>query len=135
MAHYKVTLEDTKHITTMEFYGKDFPLHPEEFSQFESLWQEDYARFLLQKDIGLLTIYYAKEDISLLWESNYNSIHAIYQHLNHQENPFAIFIYGDNRLWSGAYDDENGITVNPLLSRIRDVFNEAYLTLFEKEIL
>ena len=86
MAHYKVTLEDTKHITTMEFYGKDFPLHPEEFSQFESLWQEDYARFLLQKDIGLLTIYYAKEDISLLWESNYNSIHAIYQHLNHQEN-------------------------------------------------
>jgi len=128
MAHYKVSLEDTKYITTMEFYGKDFPIHPEEFAQTGSLWQEDYARFLLQKDIGLLTIYYAKEDTSLLWESSYDSIHDFYNHLNNRENPFAAFVYGDDRLWSGSYIDENGIIVNPLLSRIREVFNETYLT-------
>nr|WP_232592578.1 hypothetical protein [Streptococcus agalactiae] len=61
MSHYKISLEETEKVTTMEYYGKQFPVHPEEWEQYHSFWQEDYANFLLQKDIGLLTIYYEKK--------------------------------------------------------------------------
>ena len=78
MSHYKILLEETEKVTTIEYYGKQFPVHPEEWEQEHSFWQEDYARFLLQKDIGLLTIYDAKEDLSCLWEGRFATMHDVY---------------------------------------------------------
>ncbi|MGV3293864.1 hypothetical protein [Streptococcus pluranimalium] len=29
MSHYKISLEETETVTTIEYYGKQFPVHPE----------------------------------------------------------------------------------------------------------
>ncbi|ESR10619.1 hypothetical protein DIX60_10600 [Streptococcus iniae] len=92
MSHYKISLEETEKVTTIEYYGKQFPVHPEEWEQYHSFWQEDYARFLLQKDIGLLTIYYAKEDLSCLWEGRFKSMHDVHQKFNASNTPYYDLI-------------------------------------------
>ena len=92
MSHYKISLEETEKVTTIEYYGEQFPVHPEEWEQYHSFWQEDYARFLLQKDIGLLTIYYAKEDLSCLWEGYFKSMHDVHQKFNASNTPYYDLI-------------------------------------------
>lgn len=106
MSHYKISLEETETVTTIEYYGKQFPVHPEEWEQYHSFWQEDYARFLLQKDIGLLTIYYAKEDLSCLWEGRFASMHDVYQKFNASGTPYydLITMNGVNSLFEYDYD-------------------------------
>ncbi len=106
MSHYKILLEETEKVTTIEYYGKQFPVHPEEWEQEHSFWQEDYARFLLQKDIGLLTIYDAKEDLSCLWEGRFATMHDVYRKLNAPGTPSdydLIAMNGVNTLF--GYDD------------------------------
>lgn len=105
MSHYKISLEETETVTTIEYYGKQFPVHTEEWEQYHSFWQEDYARFLLQKDIGLLTIYYAKEDLSCLWEGRFASMHDVYQKFNASGAPYydLITINGVNSLFEYDY--------------------------------
>ncbi|MCC9878873.1 hypothetical protein HK152_03225, partial [Streptococcus agalactiae] len=106
MSHYKISLEETEKVTTMEYYGKQFPVHPEEWEQYHSFWQEDYANFLLQKDIGLLTIYYAKEDLSCLWEGRFTSMHDVYKKLNTSSTPSGydlIVMNGVNNLFEYDY--------------------------------
>lgn len=105
MSHYKISLEETEKVTTIEYYGKQFPVHPEEWEQYHSFWQEDYARFLLQKDIGLLTIYYAKEDLSCLWEGRFSTMHDVYQKFNASGAPYydLITMNGVNSLFEYDY--------------------------------
>ena len=106
MSHYKILLEETEKVTTIEYYGKQFPVHPEEWEQEHSFWQEDYARFLLQKDIGLLTIYDAKEDLSCLWEGRFATMHDVYRKFNAPGTPSdydLIAMNGGSALFE--YDD------------------------------
>lgn len=126
MSHYKISLEETEKVTTIEYYGKQFPVHPEEWEQDHSFWQEDYARFLLQKDIGLLTIYYAKEDLSCLWEGQFASMYDVYRKFNALGAPSdydLIAMNGVNTLFE--YDDAK---------TKQDVVNYCFLKRTESEL-
>lgn len=126
MSHYKISLEGTEKVTTMEYYGKQFPVHPEEWEQYHSFWQEDYANFLLQKDIGLLTIYYAKEDLSCLWEGRFTSMHDVYKKLNTSSTPSGydlIVMNGVNNLFEYDYAKTQ-----------QDIINYCFLKHTESEL-
>lgn len=84
---------------------------------------------MLQRDIGLLTIYDARYEQMILWQSSgyhFSSLHDIYTYLNEWSNPFETFIYGDGILESSFDKDENGNTTNFYLEKIREKFNRAY---------
>jgi len=132
VSHKKVRIEETELTVVIEYYGENFPVHPEEWKKYHSFWQEDYARFFIQKDVGLLTIYYAKQDLSLLWEGKFHSMHDVYAHLNERQNPFSAFIYGEPR-FEDAFRLEDGIVKNFYMSKIREVFNEAYHFIYKSQ--
>ena len=84
---------------------------------------------MLQRDIGLLTIYDARYEQTILWQSSgyrFSSLQDIYTYLNEWSNPFASFIYGDRILENSFGKDENGNTTNFYLEKIREKFNRAY---------
>jgi hypothetical protein len=122
---YRVNLEKDEKIIFFECFGDSFPIHEKEWEEHKSLFQEDYFRFVLQRDIGLLTIYDARYEQAFLWQSSgyhFSSLQDIYTYLNEWSNPFATFIYGDIILDK----DENGNTTNFYLEKIREKFNRAY---------
>lgn len=126
---YRVNLEKDEKIIFFECFGDSFPIHEKEWEEHKSLFQEDYFRFVLQRDIGLLTIYDARYEQTILWQSNgypFSSLHDIYTYLNERSNPFATFIYGDRILESSFDKDENGNITNFYLEKIREKFNRAY---------
>lgn len=126
---YRVNLEKDDKIIFFECFGDKFPIHEKEWEEYKSLFQEDYFRFVLQRDIGLLTIYDAEYEQMILWQSSgypFSSLHDIYTYLNEWSNPFATFIYGDRILESSFDKDENGNTTNFYLEKIREKFNRAY---------
>lgn len=126
---YRVNVEKDDKIIFFECFGDNFPIHEKEWEEHKSLFQEDYFRFVLQRDIGLLTIYDAEYEQTILWQSSghpFSSLHDIYTYLNEWPNPFATFIYGDRILESSFDKDENGNTTNFYLEKIREKFNRAY---------
>lgn len=126
---YRVNLEKDEKIIFFECFGDSFPIHEKEWEEHKSLFQEDYFRFVLQRDIGLLTIYDARYEQMILWQSGcypFSSLHDIYTYLNEWSNPFSTFIYGDRILENSFDKDENGNTTNFYLEKIREKFNRAY---------
>lgn len=126
---YRVNVEKDDKIIFFECFGDNFPIHEKEWKEYRSLFQEDYFRFVLQHDIGLLTIYDAEYEQTILWQSNgypFSSLHDIYRYFNERSNPFATFIYGDRILESSFDKDENGNITNFYLEKIREKFNRAY---------
>lgn len=126
---YRVNLEKDEKIIFFECFGDYFPIHEKEWEEHKSLFQEDYFRFVLQRDIGLLTIYDARYEQMILWQSGcypFSSLHDIYTYLNEWSNPFSTFIYGDRILENSFDKDENGNTTNFYLEKIRERFNRAY---------
>ncbi len=122
---YRVNVEKDEKIIFFECFGDSFPIHEKEWEEHKSLFQEDYFRFVLQRDIGLLTIYDARYEQAILWQSSgyhFSSLQDIYTYLNEWSNPFETFIYGDIILDK----DENGNTTNFYLEKIREKFNRAY---------
>lgn len=126
---YRVNVEKDDKIIFFECFGDNFPIHEKEWEEHKSLFQEDYFRFVLQRDIGLLTIYDARYEQMILWQSGcypFSSLHDIYTYLNERSNPFATFIYGDRILENSFGKDENGNITNFYLEKIREKFNRAY---------
>ena len=126
---YRVNVEKDDKIIFFECFGDKFPIHEKEWKEYKDLFQEDYFRFVLQRDIGLLTIYDAEYEQTILWRSGcypFSSLHDIYTYLNEWSNPFATFIYGDSILEDSFGKDENGNTTNFYLEKIREKFNRAY---------
>lgn len=126
---YRVNVEKDDKIIFFECFGDKFPIHEKEWKEYKDLFQEDYFRFVLQRDIGLLTIYDAEYEQTILWRSGcypFSSLHDIYTYLNEWQNPFATFIYGDSILEDSFGKDENGNTTNFYLEKIREKFNRAY---------
>lgn len=126
---YRVNVEKDDKIIFFECFGDNFPIHEEEWEEHKSLFQEDYFRFVLQRDIGLLTIYDARYEQMILWQSSgyhFSSLHDIYTYLNEWPNPFETFIYGDSILEDSFGKDENGNTTNFYLEKFREKFNRAY---------
>lgn len=126
---FRVNVEKDDKIIFFECFGDNFPIHEKEWEEYKSLFQEDYFRFVLQHDIGLLTIYDAEYEQTILWQSSgypFSSLHDIYTYFNEWSNPFETFIYGDRILESSFDKDENGNTTNFYLEKIREKFNRAY---------
>ena len=126
---YRVNVEKDDKIIFFECFGDKFPIHEKEWKEYKDLFQEDYFRFVLQRDIGLLTIYDAEYEQTILWRHGcypFSSLHDIYTYLNEWSNPFATFIYGDSILEDSFGKDENGNTTNFYLEKIREKFNRAY---------
>lgn len=126
---YRVNVEKDDKIIFFECFGDKFPIHEKEWKEYKDLFQEDYFRFVLQRDIGLLTIYDAEYEQTILWRSGcypFSSLHDIYTYLNEWSNPFATFIYGDSILEDSFGKDENGNRTNFYLEKIREKFNRAY---------
>lgn len=127
---YQVNVEQLEDkIIMFECYGEEFPIHPLEWKEFHSFWQEDYFRLVLQPDMGLLTIYYGKYDMEILWRAGshpFQSIHDIYHHLNTHSDPFMGFIYGDWRFEEAFDRNRKRQVTNYFLEKFREDFNVAY---------
>lgn len=125
---YQVNVEETDKLVLLECYGEKFPKHPKFWFEDGSLWQEDYFRLVLQKDIGTLTVYDATHEVQFLWEGHFKfkSLHDLYHYFNEEDDPFADTIYGDEQFREEFYRNRKGITQHPKLSLLRLRFNQAY---------
>ncbi|HGI3061055.1 Uncharacterised protein [Streptococcus pyogenes] len=125
----KVTMTISGEMILIEYYGENFPLHPQEWKDYHSFWQEDYVRFHFQTDIGTLTIYDGNYDLTLLWGEPVHRIEKLYHQL--LTDPIPVMVYGDER-FQEAYRTENGQTKNLYLEHVCNVCKEAYEVLFKQ---